>query len=163
MIKFNKIIIVLFIIIIFFCIQSCRKTENFQKGKVLINNKAKNLPAFTKKIKILHIMSYHSPWEWTDVQLEGFKDALKGLNIEYKIFQMDTKRHNSKEWLEQKGTEACSLIESWKPDLVYTSDDNAQQYVTRKYINSKIPFVFSAVNADPEDYGFVESRILPEF
>ena len=48
--------------------------------------------------KILHIMSYHSPWRWSDGQLDGFKDALKGLDIEYRVFQMDTKRHSGKKW-----------------------------------------------------------------
>jgi hypothetical protein len=32
-----------------------------------------------KELKILHIMSYHSPWKWTDDQFNGFKAALKGV------------------------------------------------------------------------------------
>ncbi len=54
--------------------------------------------------KILHIMSYHSPWEWTDDQLRGFKEAFKGLDVEYKVFQMDTKRNSSEEMKEEGGT-----------------------------------------------------------
>lgn len=110
-----------------------------------------------KKWKVLHIMSYHSPWKWTDDQLAGFKYALRGLDIEYKVFQMDTKRNSSEEWKEKVGKEARDLIDAWKPDLVYTNDDNAQQYVTRYYVNKNIPFVFSGVNADPAKYGFVGS------
>jgi CheY-like chemotaxis protein len=60
-----------------------------------------------KQWKILHVTSYHMPWEWTDSQFNGFKDALHELNVEYKIFQMDTKRKNSREWLEHVGKEAC--------------------------------------------------------
>lgn len=108
-----------------------------------------------KKWKILHIMSYHSPWKWTDDQLNGFESALTGLDIEYKVFQMDTKRKSSGEWKKKVGKQARDLIAAWKPDLVYTSDDNAQEYVTRYYLNSRIPFVFSGVNADPHKYGFV--------
>lgn len=108
--------------------------------------------------KVLHIMSYHSPWKWTDDQLSGFKDALNGLDIEYKVFQMDTKRKSSEEWKQKVGKEARELIESWKPDLVYTNDDNAQEYVAKYFVNSDIPFVFSGVNADPQKYGFVGSR-----
>ena len=89
-------------------------------------------------------MSYHSPWKWTDDQLTGFKDALNGLNVEYKIFQMDTKRKSSKEWKEKLGKEARDLIDTWKPSLVYTNDDNAQEYVTKYYVNTRTPFVFSA-------------------
>ena len=112
----------------------------------------------SKSWKILHIMSYHSPWLWTDDQFDGFKTALKGLDIEYKVFQMDTKRNSSAEWKEYAGKQARDLIESWKPDLVYTNDDNAQRYVAAHYVDSDIPFVFSAVNAEPAAYGFVGSK-----
>lgn len=111
----------------------------------------------TQKYKILHIMSYHSPWKWTDDQFDGFKDVLKDLDVEYKVFQMDTKRNSSDEWKEEAGRQARELIDTWEPDLVYTNDDNAQIYVTKYYINSSIPFVFSGVNAEPETYGFVGS------
>lgn len=107
--------------------------------------------------KILHIMSYHSPWKWTDDQLTAFKEALKDLNVEYKVFQMDTKRKSSDEWKEQVGQEARDLIDSWKPDLVYTNDDNAQIYVMKHYVNTSILHVFSAVNSDPSVYGFTGS------
>lgn len=111
----------------------------------------------TPKYKILHIMSYHTPWKWTDDQFDGFKYALRGLDIEYKVFQMDTKRRSSEEWKEKVGQEARDLIDTWKPDLVYTTDDNAQEYVTKYYVNKDIPFVFSGVNGDPAEYGFVGS------
>jgi ABC-type uncharacterized transport system substrate-binding protein len=107
--------------------------------------------------KILHIMSYHSPWKWTDGQLAGFKAALRDLDIEYKVFQMDTKRRSDEAWRRKVGQEARELIDTWKPDLVYTSDDYAQEYVAKYYLNGKLPFVFSGVNADPSQYGFVGS------
>lgn len=110
-----------------------------------------------KKLRILHVMSYHSPWRWTDGQLDGFKEALTGLDVEYKVFQMDTKRNSSEEAKNKVGAAARALIESWKPDLVYTTDDDAQKYVARHYVGSRIPFVFSGVNRDPADYGFAKS------
>ncbi len=111
-----------------------------------------------KRYKILHIMSYHSPWKWTDDQLNGFKYALKDLDVDYKVFQMDTKRKSSAEWKQKMGKDARDIIDTWKPDLVYTNDDNAQSYVTKYYVNSDIPFVFSGVNSNPEKYGFVGSK-----
>lgn len=110
-----------------------------------------------KEFRILHIMSYHSPWRWTDRQLEGFQGELKGLNASYEVFQMDTKRNSAKERKEMKGREARSLIETWKPDLVYSSDDDAQEYVVKHFVNQKLPFVFSGVNNDPGTYGFTGS------
>lgn len=119
---------------------------------------AATIEAADKRFRVLHIMSYHTPWEWTEDQFDGFREPLQGLDIEYKVFEMDTKRRSSDAWKERVGREARDLIDAWKPDLVYTNDDYAQQYVTRHYLNREIPFVFSGVNADPEDYHFVGSR-----
>ncbi|MGE3538060.1 MAG: ABC transporter substrate-binding protein [Candidatus Tectimicrobiota bacterium] len=99
-------------------------------------------------------MSYHAPWEWTDEQLRGFQEPLKGLPIEYKIFQMDTKNNSSSAWKEEVGRQARQLIDTWQPDLVYSNDDNAQEFVAKYYVNTATPFVFSGVNADPAVYGF---------
>jgi ABC-type uncharacterized transport system substrate-binding protein len=117
-----------------------------------------NNPLPAKKLKILHIMSFNSPWEWTDTQFAGFKEQLKDLDIEYQVFQMDTKKNNTDELKEKLGKEARALIDSWKPDLVYTSDDDAQQFVTKHYMNSDIPFVFSGVNQTPDFYGFEKAK-----
>jgi hypothetical protein len=103
--------------------------------------------------KILHVHSYHSPWEWVDNQDKGFNDSLAGLNIEHKVFYMDTKRKSAEAEKQEAGRQARELIDTWTPDLVFTTDDNAQEYVARYYVNTSIPFVFSAVNAEPEDYG----------
>jgi ABC-type uncharacterized transport system substrate-binding protein len=111
-----------------------------------------------KTFKILHIMSYHSPFAWTDEQLDGFKEALDATAAEYKVFQMDTKRHSEAAWKESKGKEARALIDSWHPDLVYTSDDDAMEYVVKYYVNTKTPFVFSGVNKDPSAYGVEGSK-----
>ena len=111
-----------------------------------------------KQFKVLHIMSYHSPWKWTDDQLHGFQEALSDLDVQYKVFQMDTKRHSSEKWKMKVAAQAKEIIDTWKPDLVYTNDDNAQQYIVKDYVDTDIPFVFSAVNAEPMEYGFVGSK-----
>lgn len=115
-------------------------------------------PVPAKQYKILHVMSYHSPWQWTDSQLLGFQAALKDLDVQYHIMQMDTKQRSDAAWIQQISREICNTIDTSRPDLVFTSDDNAQIYVTTRYLNSDIPFVFSAVNENPRKYGFVGSR-----
>ncbi len=115
-------------------------------------------PAAAPKFRILHIMSYHSPWEWTDGQLNGFKAALQDADVEYKVIQMDTKNHSDEEWKQQVSQEAKEVIDTWQPDLVYTTDDDVQKYIVQDYVDKDIPFVFSGVNADPASYGFVGSK-----
>jgi ABC-type uncharacterized transport system substrate-binding protein len=107
--------------------------------------------------RILHIMSFDSPWRWTDGQFAGFKEGLGDCQAEYRVFQMDIKRNSSREAKERKGQEARALIESWKPALVYTSDDDAQDFVTRHYAGKPLPFVFSGVNQDPRDHGIADA------
>jgi len=111
-------------------------------------------PVSTGPFKILHVMSYHSPWRWTDGQLQGFKEAMQGVKVEYKVFQMDAKRASSLQEKTAKGEQARALIESWHPDLVYTSDDEAQEFVASRYVGKALPFVFSGVNKAPASYGF---------
>lgn len=118
---------------------------------------AADSPAYGKP-RILHIMSYHLPWEWNEDQLNGFKHGLNLPGADFEIFQMDSKRNSSEEWTQSMGKKARQLIDTWKPDLVYTNDDIAQANVTRYYINHSIPFVFSGVNAAPGEYGFTDSR-----
>jgi ABC-type uncharacterized transport system substrate-binding protein len=104
--------------------------------------------------KILHVMSYHAEWQWTQDQLNGFKDALRNVPVEYEVVEMDAKRNSTEAWKQQVADEASRLIETWRPDLVFTGDDVAQQYVATRYLNSPVPLVFCTVNADPEEYGF---------
>jgi len=118
---------------------------------------AQSAPAQQRTLKILHVMSYHTPWRWTEGQLNAFKEGL-GVAAEYKVVEMDTKRNSGKEAIEAKGKEARALIDSWKPDLVYTSDDDAQEHVAKHYVDSVIPIVFSGVNKHPKTYGFEGSR-----
>lgn len=111
-----------------------------------------------KRYKILNLMSYHSPWKWTDDQFMGFKEFFSDVDVEYRVFQMDTKRQSSDQWKSSVAAQAKELIDKWRPDLVFASDDNVQSYVVKDYLNTDIPFVFSAVNADPSDYGFTNCR-----
>ncbi len=111
-----------------------------------------------RTFKVLFVMSYHTPWEWTESQFKGFKEGMGDLKVEYKTYEMDAKRRSSEQWLTQAAGEAQQLIAEWKPDLVCTSDDAAQQRLAVKYNNGDIPFVFCAVNADPRDYGFDEAK-----
>lgn len=111
-----------------------------------------------KQYKVFHIMSYHSPWEWTDRQFEGFKAALGDMDVEYSVMQMDTKRKSGEKWKQEKAEEIRKAVDAFGPDLIFANDDDAQRYVAKYYVNSEIPIVFSAVNADPAEYGFADAK-----
>ena len=104
-------------------------------------------------LRIVHVMSYHGSWEWNREQWEAFKEELKGMDVEYRVVELDAKRA-SKERVQAHANDAIHLIETWKPHLVYANDDPAQELVTRRFINTPIPFVYSGVNKEPRDYGF---------
>lgn len=103
--------------------------------------------------RILHVMSYHQDWKWNIEQLKGFKEGVGDLNVEYKVIDLDTKNEDEKT-IKLKVQKAKNEIKTWQPNLLYTNDDNAQEYVAQHYINTSMPIVFSAVNHDPAEYGF---------
>ena len=109
-------------------------------------------------IRILHIMSYHASWQWNRDQFDAFREVLSDLDVEYEVLEMDMKRRSEPAWREEISMRALERIESWQPDLVYTNDDYAQEYVVQRYPANGVPFVFSAVNSNPQRYGFDRRR-----
>jgi ABC-type uncharacterized transport system substrate-binding protein len=72
---------------------------------------------------------------------------------------MDTKRHADQEFKVNAGRLAREKIDTWKPDVVIACDDNAQIFVTQKYLNKRPCFVFCGVNASPQEYGFPAENV----
>jgi len=117
----------------------------------------KKLPIAGKKI--LLVQSYHAEYPWVASITAGVKAGLEGSGVELEIFYMDTKRRTDEAWKIQAGKQAERKVADFKPDLIITADDNAQQYFAMKYVDGKIPIVFTGVNADPSKYGYPAKNI----
>ncbi len=105
-------------------------------------------------ILILH--SYATDYSWV-------KDINIGLNrvlnskYQYQVrwYYMDTKRHPFPDYKKSAGIAARHVIEKIKPDVIIAVDDDAQEYVTKYFVNDpKIKIVFTGVNKEAKDYGF---------
>lgn len=103
--------------------------------------------------RVLHVMSFDSPWRWTDGQWAGFQEGLGDLAVQTEVFQMDTKRHSSPEAKAERGRLALERVRQWKPDLVYLSDDDAVAQVARPLAGQRLPVVFSGVNRSLAEHG----------
>ena len=113
-------------------------------------------PEDGEPLRILYVMSYHSPWEWTDNQWTGFQEGLGQDKVESQVIQLDAKRKSAAE-VEQIAQEAREVIDTWQPDLLYLNDDVVQKQVASYYVNTDLPIVFSGVNANPAEYGYTGS------
>lgn len=116
-----------------------------------------NLIAESEKKKILYIASYHiDKGEWTSGIKSGIDSVLsKRKNVVLKSFNMDTRLTRSDEVKKAAAEKAKKVIETWKPDVVIASDDNASKYLIAPYFkDSELPFVFCGVNWDASVYGF---------
>lgn len=117
-----------------------------------------------RAIRVLVVHSYDvDSYLWTEGEMLGFNTSLDkmddlGFDIDLKVFNMDTKRNPSNEWKEKSAVEAMKIIEEWDPDIVYLTDDNAQKYVGMNYLGSDILFVYSGVDNDPADYGYIKAN-----
>ena len=109
------------------------------------------------KPRVLVLHSYDLSYPWTREATVGVRRVLDQ-HPDYAIrwFYMDTKRHPWKEYKENSGLLARQAIDRWKPHVIIAIDDDAQEFVTRHYVNDpNIRIVFSGVNGGVETYGFV--------
>lgn len=105
--------------------------------------------------RIFMVNSYHPEYFWSARQSQGIKDALEGFKIVSREYFMDTKRHPGAEWLAQQKEICLDKIAAFKPDLIFTGDDNATRTIATHFLGHSIPVVFYGVNAEPEIYGLV--------
>ena len=103
--------------------------------------------------RIFHVMSFNSPWRWSDGQWSGFREGLADPGAQTQVFQMDVKRHRSAEATRERARLALQAIRQWQPDLVYLSDDDALAGVALPLAGSALPLVFSGVNRSLADHG----------
>lgn len=103
--------------------------------------------------RLLHVMSFESPWRWTDGQLAGFRQGLDMPQAQWQVFQMDVKRHRSPAEKAARGRLAREAVEAFRPDLLYLSDDDAVAEVAVPYAGSRMPIVVSGVNRTLPEHG----------
>ena len=110
--------------------------------------------------RVLYVDSYHEGYEWSDGITEGVESVLDNAGVVLKVFRMDTKRNGSEAYKKSAALQAKEVIESFRPEVVIASDDNASKYLIEPYYkNAKLPFVFCGVNYTAEAYGFPCSNV----
>ena len=102
--------------------------------------------------KCLYVSSYHKGYAWSDGVEKGLLPELEG-KCEVKQVDMDTKRNKTDEFKKEAALKAKEIIESFQPDVVIVSDDNAVKYLVMPYYKDKsLPFVFCGVNWTVDKY-----------
>ncbi|MCP4692692.1 MAG: hypothetical protein GY859_31920 [Desulfobacterales bacterium] len=141
--------------IIMVCLGLCSCLCLFQAGAARAAE-----PDAMKRVLVVH--SYHETQEGHVVEMTaGIEEALAESDVLIKYFHMDTKRKKDLEWKKKAGRMAARMMEEFKPVLVITMDDNAQQFFAKNYAGKKDApiFVFGGVNADPAKYGFPAENV----
>lgn len=145
----------------------CRRLLSFSYFVVLLMTIfSLNLPAVAqttdselKSKRILFIDSYHQDYSWAAGIVAGARSILDAEGIEMQVYSMDTKRNPDIEYIKASALKAKAKIESWQPDLIIASDDNASKYLIEPYYkNVSLPIVFCGVNWDASIYGYPYSN-----
>lgn len=109
--------------------------------------------------RVLLVQSYHEGYPWVDAVDTGVREGFEGSGVQLQIFYMDTKRNTGEQFMIDAGNRAKELVNSFRPDVVITVDDNAQTFFAEEYAGKTSPqIVFCGVNAEPEEYGFPASN-----
>ena len=108
------------------------------------------------KPHILVLHSYDEKYSWVGDINVGLKRVLdKRSEYSVRWYYMDTMRHHTPEFMEKVGMAVRHMIDKAPPDIIIAVDDEAQQYVTRYYLDHPgIKIVFAGVVKEPQDYGF---------
>lgn len=119
------------------------------------------MPALAEQHKILYVDSYHESYPWSAGITRGIESVLSLRDdVELKIERMDTKRNPSEESKQAAALKIKQFIDSWQPELVIASDDNASKYLIVSYFKgSELPFVFCGINWDASGYGFPAENV----
>ena len=107
------------------------------------------------KPRILVLHSYATDFAWVKEINAGLDKALKGEYSSLRWFYLDTKHHPDEAYGRRIGAQARQFIDRWDPDVIIAFDDNAQDYVGRRYLNDpRLRIVCGGINADPARYGY---------
>ena len=111
--------------------------------------------------KILFVASYNTKNLWSGGIQAGIESVLRARkDIELRVINMDTMGVHSEETKKEAAIRVKREIESYRPDVVIASDDNASKYLIVPYFNgANIPFVFCGINWDASKYGFPSANV----
>ena len=111
------------------------------------------------KPRILILHSYYTDFSWVRDINVGVKRVLEKQSYKVRWHYMDTKRHPDKDFKVRAGATVRDMIDSWQPDVILAIDDNAQEYVTKYYLDHpSIDIVFAGVNKTEAHYGFDSAK-----
>ncbi len=124
-----------------------------------VSETAANQPDYAGK-KVLFVNSYHEGYEWSDGIGTGIHSVLDPSGVEIRDFYMDTKNNPSSDFCMQAGNDAQAVIDSFQPDVIIASDDNAQRcLIVPHVLNTTEPVVFTGVNWDASKYGYPTDHV----
>ena len=106
-------------------------------------------------VKVLVVHSYSYEYPWTKSIDDGIMYVLRDKGYTVEKFFMDTKQNTEEAFKIKSGKKALDIIDSFKPEVVIASDDNAQEYMGKFLVNRKdVSLVFCGVNMDMKIFNY---------
>lgn len=110
--------------------------------------------------RILWVDSYQSGYQWSDSIERGIRSVLKNTDTQFAIHRMNTKNCPTEACRQSAAARALEVVQTWQPDVLIASDDNAQKYLVVPHLKeTALPIVFCGVNWDASMYGYPTSHI----
>ncbi len=113
-----------------------------------------------RKARILHISSYKQGNQWGENMLQGIQSRLIAENIELDVIHLDTSRISAATRFEDAVQLAEKKVQSFRPDVVITSNDVAAKYVIAPLTKDhSMPIIFTGLHGDPEEFNFPAEKV----
>jgi len=106
-----------------------------------------SVSGYAKEKDVLVVHSYHQGYLWTDDFQKGLNDVLSEHNIPNRVLYLDTKRHQSKQYLDQLIQLYTVKFQNEKYRAIIVNDNNALEMINRLgYLLKDTPVIFSGIN-----------------
>ena len=92
--------------------------------------------------RVFIVYSYHPGYFWQQDEEQGIKQALKGMDVTFSRYCLDSKRNQKKSWLEDQVKICLERLKAFQPDVIVTCDDNAARTIGRVFSQRRTPAVF---------------------
>ncbi len=107
-----------------------------------------------------HLAYYDNPQQLRDFYKNDYVETSTAV---LKKVWLDSKRRNSKDEMLAQSSELYKEIKSFFPDIIVLGDDNAVNYIGKKFLGVNTPVVFWGLNNSPLKYGLVRQTDQPGY
>ncbi len=115
------------------------------------------LPSGCAQKRVLLVTDFPDSSPQVSAMMSGVRAAFReeAAVAQFNVFDMDTLRHPTEMWRQERGSMAVNRVRARRPDVILVAGDEAARYFATRLVNTGERLVFFGQKAEPGSYGLV--------